>query len=278
MQKVKIFMFTTATNPARVVSQNWLNCSGLDYTTIVSKPEQVELAEALNCANVTCCDVSSTPWMRRLLTVRKRVLQQKVNKGEWALFVNDNILNFNLLRSDLDKQDFKTRTSTEWREAYREPVKPQRVSYLLHALQQKCIETGATYGGFGDASGNYYFSPSRWSLGSYVIGDVCLTRKTEEFWVPAGYTIFDDWYNTCLSLANTGSVVSLRYASKTKLVTSNGGIGTEAQRTPHKIEDAKLLIKRFPGLIGYHQDREDCLQLKKRKRQLELWRKENQYL
>lgn len=286
---MRYIVITPATNPQRCVTHLLFEQAGVDYTVVVNTPEQVALARDLGApprrievADPQCCD---RPVLQgRLPALRNWALANLISKDDYAVIANDNIIDLAMMPLTGDRQDFTTRSSSEWRRLYSTPLGPRGFACLMEEIAQRCSDLGASYGGVGHPAGNYFFCKKRWVELAYIIGDLMVVRNDRQPWVPPEINMWDDWYCTCRSLAESGSVVCCRYASTIRVKTAGsvpvtGSIGPIAARLPYYRQDALTIMKLFPGLVEYHRGLDYCLRLTVRsKGQLDCWRREHGYL
>jgi len=287
---MKCFMVTSGENPDRIHAHKWLQRLR-EYrrdlyptiTAVTNNQTQLKSVKSLKLKiDVVSADIpDSVHLFKQLSYTRNWIMDNLVDDGEIVLLTNDNIVGINFLRSKEDKQDFETASSTEWRRRYNQLATPKMTFDLIELIKKKMEEMGSWYGGIGSVSGNYFFCARRWNFRGYVRGDIIFTKKVNTPWCDPRIYLWDDWFQTCTSLANSGSVTCLRYASAVRHETVHGGLGASSDRIEYQRKSMKILLKLFPGMIEPHPKSKtgDSLRLCLRsKSQIEHWRKDMGYL
>lgn len=277
------FVVTIANNPERMTTFNWLKKYNVDFTVVTNTKEQIKLASKITGVskkNIISAGIpDSIHKCNRLTHVRNFIMDQLVEQDEYVVLVNDNIHGVGYLRTDDEKQDFTTHTSTEWRQAYKQPIKPTAIT---NKIKKEMVRTGSIFGGMGCPSGNYYFCPKRWNYRTFIVGDMMVTKKVfnkNEQWCNPDIYLWDDWWQTCKSLALTGSVTCLRYACT--LRNESDPVESMKNRGPYHTRSANILFKHFPDLIELHPTQRVTgdIRLKVRSdNQLQQWRRKEGYI
>lgn len=184
---------------------------------------------------------------------RQWVMDNLVDPGEWVCFSDDNVRWVEGLPAPhyyLHEIDLPHKCSSEWRQAYRTRVTPERFEAIFHEMVGYATILGVHLCGFG-TNDNYYFRRRKWSLHKYVIGKLMFVQNVG---IPYDHTIsMEDMRMTAEHLLRFGKVLVNNYVRPEAGHYEAGGMGTYDERIPQRREDCIKLMGMFPGLFRYRK-------------------------
>lgn len=176
------------------------------------------------------------------------VMEEFVEDGEWVCFADDNLQSITMVdEAYYGKDSFPEGLSSQVAQRmYSRPVGRLRLAKILTELQDKAEVVGANYCGFA-SNNNYYFRKGKWLHVGYVIGQLCIMRKTE-LKIPLRH--HDDTFLTAEHLVRDGRVLINRFVYPMSPHFTTGGHGTVANRVLIRTREVRELLDRYEGLFS----------------------------
>jgi hypothetical protein len=218
---------------------------------------------------------------------RDFVAKHLMPRGEWCLWMDDNVYAITGLRPDLamtDSLDLKSRT--DWRAQFDRVLTPKYLDWHLTETIKRAEAAGTIFASFANES-NILFRRNHWQAHGYCRTRFALYRNDGSGWVPFPTMMLEDLAKSVDVVCRYGSIVVNRYVRSMKEMFEVGGIGTFKERLPWLRDNCKKLLEMYPGLLKYVGDGKmygveaDDYHLtfaKRSKGTIDRWRKEHGYL
>lgn len=256
--------------------------AGADYVYLVHDEE--DLGAYLRHADATGLDPSriAPTWTPRGNpdVQRRWYLEERAKKGEWVLFLDDDIRAFSALpdewwrRAELPaREDYG-----KWQRRYDAPCSVERWLALSSRLAAECARVGARLGGFS-ATRNCFFREKQWRYVGYVEATYALFKNDDPGDWPTGWHM-EDFAATAHHLLRYGAVVINYFAHPINTHYIPGGMGVAAERAEARREAIARLLGAYPGLFRAKEKKGGIMDLQLRltqPAQVAKWREELRY-
>lgn len=251
--------------------------AGADYTYLVH--DEHDLGEYLRHSEATGLDpgrIAATWTPRGNPDVQRRWwLENRAGKGEWVLFLDDDVRAFSALPEEWWRRaELPTRDNYGlWQRRYDAPCSAGRWVALSSRLAAECDRVGARLGGFS-ATRNCFFREKQWRYVGYVEATYALFKNDDPADWPTGFHM-EDFAATAHHLLRYGVVVLNYFAHPINTHYIPGGMGVAAERAEARREAIARLMARYPGLFRAKEKQGGIMDLQLRltqPAQVEKWR------
>lgn len=182
---------------------------------------------------------------------RNWILENLVADGEWFVFMDDNIKQFQRVHPELYPNEVLPTDSFNhafWGKRFNIPCKPQAIQQILKELQLKAEQVQAHLAGFATTE-NPFFRGKKWRMNGYVTTKTALVQKTrlrfdERFFAK------DDMDFSAANLDQFGVVLVNNFVYPKANHYDLGGIGNRASRLLYKQRETQLLLEKWPNLCS----------------------------
>ena len=218
-----------------------------DAPVIVHNDAEAALYQQSNIPNPIIVSHEDMSQIGKSLQMRF-VLNNFITKGEWVCFADDNLQAITAVdEAYYDGEQFPDDIAPALASRlYNSPVGSERLESVLAEMRSKAESVGANLCGFASTA-NYYFRRSKWLHVGWVIGQLCLIRKTE-LEIPIRHQ--DDTYITAEHLVRDGRVLINRFVFPGSPHFATGGHGTVAERFIIRTREVRELLDRYNGLFS----------------------------
>lgn len=228
--------------------------SGYDYYVLVHNAEQAQLYKefkSLTGVNPKRILVTNVPGDQFGLTrQREWALNNVVDKDEWFVFADDNIKKLEAVEHpQWMAEKLPVQTDDSLRAVFEAECSVER---FLNDIFTECTTYADTLGvshmGFASVD-NYFFRGNKWKPVSYIIGKLMLWKNTQKLKFDHSITM-EDFELTAQSILQFGYSLVNAYVYPVAGHYEPGGMGMKKERLPDRMNDVKLLDKKYPGLFN----------------------------
>lgn len=179
---------------------------------------------------------------------RQWIQDNLVEKGEWYVSLDDNIRAFQAVPlPHYAKESIPVQIDPKSKELFETPCSAK--TFLEICGNMAAIgEIERAYNiGFGTTP-NFFFRGRKLRYVGYVISKACVRKNVGTPFELEAQSM-EDYAYTAETLLRYGKVLINNYVFPVAGHYEKGGIGTYAERLPHKIKDSAYLMKKYPGLF-----------------------------
>lgn len=219
-----------------------------DYTLVLHTEEEKQEYLKNPTISPEKVVVSNAPF--GVANQRQWIQENLVPKGEWYVSLDDNIHGFQAVpASHWSKESLPVKTDKSMKELYEAPCSGAEFLKICKEMAVEGEKRRAYNIGFGTTP-NYFFRDKKFREVGYVISKACV-RKNLMTPFALDAQAMEDYAFTAENLLRYGKVLINNYVFPVAGHYEKGGIGTYAERLPHKIAAAEVLMKRYPGLFRH---------------------------
>lgn len=255
-----------------------------DWKVIVHDPLQMHYYKKTIPENKIICSYAKYG----ISSQRNFIKNNLVGSKEWFIMMDDNINYFEaVIEEEYNNENLKIKYPDAWikndakfnNRVYRQKVNPDRLIKIFDELKNKCINIGVGFAGFS-ANKNYFFSrENKWKYFSLICSKACIVFNDELRW-DEGIKTMDDYDYSCQAMLKYGKTVVNNYVWPNAGHNQKGGLGKIEERGKYKINDCKVLMKKYPNLFRYKNRKNSLPEAEivmrgHTKQFIEKWRKEN---
>lgn len=249
---MKCFIVTKG-DPLRLRVQKVVDFYTLDPTYCCDTKKQ--RASLMNVgipkSQIVITDVGKKSGIQGVSRARDFVCREVMEKGEWSLWIDDNVEMITGLKHKLSKPklDFSD-ASVDWREEFDKAVSRKDFYRYLKESIARAEDVGSIFCGFATGN-NYFFRANKWQDFGYCRTQLALYKNDGSSWFPFESMMLEDMYKSIDVVCRYGQVVINRHMKPVKPQFESGGIGSFKKRLPHLKDNCKRLMELYPGLLKY---------------------------
>lgn len=215
-----------------------------------------------------------------IAAMRSWINTQLVDKGEWYMFMDDNVYDVTALPMpfyDLERIDFDDYPNQMFREIYDTPVSREFWELIVEDVITEAESRETIHIGFATES-NHFFRKLKWQRWGYCRTQIVFYKSqgADDLWYRPNELrdmLISDFVKSVETVVSHGSVVINRFVKPMKKFFESGGLGTLEDRMPYLINTCQHLMRKYPGLLNYVKDRPYQLTFAKRsQRTINEWR------
>lgn len=205
------------------------------------------------------------------------VMDNLLQKGEWGLFLDDNINNIWRVKDPFYSQKELTvqekREGDSWKDIYENPIDGDHLISKLMSDIQIAERIRANFWGVASTP-NFYFNGKHYHQCGFILGKMWAMKNVPFIWPPDSLPCLEDWWNTCAHLYQYGRILRNNFIHACREFYEPGGFGSLEERIPMAQESVKMIMHRFPGLLNYKKGRDWDVSLRiHTPKQIDEWRK-----
>lgn len=218
-----------------------------DYTVVVHNEEELKsYAGAVNLSNL---EVSHQPFS--ISAQRNWIMENLVKEGDWFCFMDDNIRYLTAIPSPYYEQDALPKKSGMRFLEDNKITADEFISKYVREAIDIAEWQGASFIGFASQH-NYFFRTNKWKKISLIVSKLCLMKKDRLRYNEQIQTM-DDYEMSIQKMLQDGQVLVNNFIHPVANHNQPGGLGTMKERGNKKVQDCKLLMETYPGLLRYKE-------------------------
>lgn len=232
-----------------ITTSGMLEAEGLDHTVLCHTDEQAAAFVAGGRVRPDRLAVTGQP---RGLSYQRNAALDRMDDGEWALFLVDDLVRV----TELDSYDTEahevlpvdTKNSAGWGRRFKTPATMARFTERAEQTAQVVAGLGGHLGGFAGIA-NPLFRSRHWHLNVFCDGRAWVVRKTD-LRFDTNVQVIDDVAWTARNLRAFGVVLVNQWVLPDCKRYTAGGYGSIEQRLAEKRHDVQYLTQQYPDLLA----------------------------
>lgn len=193
----------------------------------------------------------------RGLTFQRNTALDMMDEGEWAMFLNDDLIRISYLEkyydTDVQSVPVNTRNSTIWRPFFEKDLSIKGFVNYAQKLTQHAAGLNIHLVGFAYTH-NPLFNSKRYSYRGLCDGRAWLVCKgIPRFGTNKAIGALEDREFTALNIIHYGRILRCNWINPDFSRFSNGGYGSMESRAAEMREACKYLVETYPFMFKYKQ-------------------------
>lgn len=235
--------------PDSIKTTKWLDLCNIPYKVLLHSEKCKN--EYLKSGIVNEKNIIVTGVKQGITNQRNFIMDNLAKKGEWFITLDDNIHGFKRVidKYYYTKKKLEVDSSEISQSDFNYNINAKEFLDLVYKDIELAEKIGATYGGFATVD-NYFFNAKKYKAVGYVISKAAYIKHTGKRY-DEKILAMDDYGYTAECLLKEGAVLINNWIKPINKHYEKGGIGTYEERLPKKIQDAKYLMAKYPGLFRY---------------------------
>lgn len=246
---MRVFVFGYNRYDSMTTSQMF-EAEGIEHTVLVHTQEAADKFIEHGTAQPNRLHVTNNP---RGLAYQRNTALDMMDKGEWALFMVDDLKEVSELRNydrvTTPSLPINEQTQKHYGERFKNPITMAQFMKRADELVFKCETIGIHLGGFCGIN-NPLYRAKHWSINVLADGRAWVVRKTH-LRFDENVQLIDDLCWTALNIKHFGAVMVNQWVLPDCRRYSAGAFGSIEERLPQKMAEAKYLVETYPDLIAY---------------------------